>query len=289
MRSTLILGAGYVGEALADFLQAAGERVVACTASPASAAKLGAGKSYPVRACDVSDPAAVQTLREAEGALDHVVLCASSGRGGAERYRAVYLEGARNLVAGFAGAQLTFTSSTSVYAQVDGGWVEEISPAEPSRETGRILREAEEVVLAAGGIVARVAGIYGPERSVLLRRFLAGQAVIEGDGTRWINQAHRDDIVAALAVLRRCSRAPGVYNVCDDRPLTQIECYAWLARHFGRELPPVAAPDFERKRGWTSKRVSNAKLRGLGWSPHFPSFLDAVAAGLEPGASTDSA
>ena len=214
-----------------------------------------------------------------------VLFSASSGRGGAERYRAVYLEGARNLAAVFAGARLLYTGSTSVYAQTDGGWVDESGPAEPDRETGRLLRETEEVVLAAGGTVARLAGIYGPGRSILLRRFLAGQAVIEGDGGRWINQAHRDDIVQALAMLSRTPDAvgPAILNVCDDRPLTQLECYTWLAKHFGRPLPPVAPPDYDRKRGWTNKRVSNARLRALGWAPRFPSFFDAVASGLDPG------
>ena len=75
----------------------------------------------------------------------------------------------------------------------------------------------------------------------------------------------------------------GIFNVCDDRPLTQRECYDWLSRHYARALPPPAPPDYERKRGWTSKRVANARLRSLGWSPLFPSFFDAVQAGLDPG------
>ncbi len=57
----------------------------------------------------------------------------------------------------------------------------------------------------------------------------------------------------------------------------------WLARHFERPLPPAAPPDFARKRGWTNKRVANARLRALGWAPRFPSFFDAVQAGLDPG------
>ena len=96
-----------------------------------------------------------------------LVDCVSSGRGGGpEAYRRVYLEGARNLRAAFRPARFVYTGSTSVYAQVDGSAVDEFSPAAPDRETGRILRETEEVVLAApGGTVARLAGIYGPGRS----------------------------------------------------------------------------------------------------------------------------
>jgi len=122
---------------------------------------------------------------------------------------------------------------------------------------------------------------------VLLRRFLSGQAVLEGDGSRWINQAHRDDIARALATLEGsdAASAPAIFNVCDDRPLTQLECYTSLAGHFQRSLPPGAPPDYDRKRGWTNQRVSNARLRALGWVPRYPSFLAAVEAGLDPGSS----
>ncbi|HET6406631.1 MAG TPA: NAD-dependent epimerase/dehydratase family protein, partial [Chthoniobacteraceae bacterium] len=211
--------------------------------------------------------------------FDAVIHCASSSRGGPDQYRQVYLEGARNLVSAFAPAHLIFTSSTSVYAQVDGSVVTEESPATPLRETGLILREAEDVILNAGGCVARLAGIYGPGRSVLLRKFFAGEAVIEEDGSRYVNQIHRDDAAAALLRLVE-GRASGIYNVADDAPLTQREVYTWLAVHFGKPIPPTGPVNTERKRGVTHKCVSNSKLRALGWSPRYPSFREAVADGL---------
>jgi nucleoside-diphosphate-sugar epimerase len=111
----------------------------------------------------------------------------------------------------------------------------------------------------------------------LLRKFLAGDAVIEGDGERWINQVHRDDIATALlALVERDAR--GVFNVADDEPMTQRVVYAWLAEFFHTPLPPTGPIPTDRKRGWTSKRVSNARLRALGWSPRYPSFRVAVAA-----------
>ena len=192
-----------------------------------------------------------------------------------DRYRAVYRDGARALAEVLAPGVLVFTSSTSVYAQTGGEWVTEESAAEPDRETGRVLRETEELVLAASGVVARLAGIYGPGRSVLLRKFLADEAVIEGDGAKWINQVHRDDIASALVRLVTAN-ARGVFNVSDDEPLTQRAVYEWLALRFHRPLPPSGPIDPNRKRGWSSKRVSNAKLRALGWQPRFPSFFAAV-------------
>ncbi len=275
MPSVVIAGCGFVGLATTRMFHAAGWDVLGLTHSEESAAALG-GENFPVAPCDISDADAVRGIAAQFGEnVDAVIHCASSGRGGADAYRSVYLEGARNLLTAFATARLLFTSSTSVYAQTDGALVDENSPAEPPRETGRLLRETEELVLARGGIVARLAGIYGPGRSVLLRKFFTGEAVIEGDGGRIVNQVHRDDIASALRVLiEKC--AAGIFNISDDTPMPQREIYAWLAQRFARPQPPTGPIDPNRKRGWTSKRVSNAKLRALGWRPVFASFCDAV-------------
>ncbi len=154
-------------------------------------------------------------------------------------------------------------------------WVTEESPAEPLRDTGVILRETEKIVLAHGGIVTRLAGIYGPGRWMLLQKLLDGTAIIEGDGSRWINQIHRDDAAGAIAFLLNDNAMPGIYNVSDSTPLTQLECYRFLAAHFNKPLPPSGPIDINRKRGVTNKRVSNAKLRMLGWEPQFASIRDA--------------
>ena len=273
MPKVLIAGCGFVGLATARLFLERGWEVIGFTHSEESVAKL-AREAFPAFACDIAERTAVQAQAHL-GPFDALVHCASSGRGGAEQYRRVYLEGAQNLAAAFAPASLLFTSSTSVYAQTDGAWVTEESPAQPDRETGRLLRETEDFVVSQNGIIARLAGIYGPGRSVLLRKFFDNTALIEGDGTRWINQAHRDDIASALVHLVH-HRVHGVHNVSDDHPLTQCELYTWLARRFQQALPPSGPIDPHRKRGWTSKRVSNAKLRALGWAPRFPSFYAAI-------------
>lgn len=258
----LLIGHGYLGREVARQFTAAGWEVTACSLSG------GAG----ALACDVGDPAGVARLP----AADFIVHCAASGRGGAEAYRRVYVDGCRNLIETQPGVPLLFTSSTSVYAQCDGSVVTEQSPAQPDRETGRLLREAEDITLAAGGIVARLSGIYGPERSVILKKFLTGAAVIEEDGRRYFNQIHRDDAARALLHLATRGIRGEIFNVCDSTPLTQLECYQALSRIFDRPLPPAGPRDLNRKRGWTHKRVSNAKLAATGWQPHFPCFLDAA-------------
>ena len=278
MPRIIVAGCGFVGLATARLFQGAGWDVLGLTHSPGSAERLTQSELRAV-ATDISQRASVARLNAERGA-DVVIHCASSNLGGAEAYEAVYLRGCENLLAELAPKRFIFTSSTSVYAQTDGSAVTEESTAEPPRETGRILRAAEEVVLENGGIVARLAGVYGPGRSVLLRRFFAGEAVIEGDGLRLINQVYRDDIASALKVLAEAGK-PGIYNVVDDTPMPQRELYAWLAQRFELPLPPEGPITPNRKRGWTSKRVSNAKLRALGWQPRFPSFFAAVEEAAE--------
>jgi nucleoside-diphosphate-sugar epimerase len=269
----VIAGCGFLGEAAAGFFLEAGWRVLGLCATEESAARL-ADRPFPVAVVDISKPIRVPAEWERP---DVVVHCASSGRGGADAYRAVYRDGLEYLRDAFSPRRLIFTGSTSVYSQVDGGWVTEDSPAEPDRETGRILLEAEKIALEAGGVVARLAGIYGPGRSVLLKKFLEGSAVLEAGGNRWINQIHRDDGARALLQLAQHEAAAGIYNVCDDTPTTQREIYGWIADHLNRPLPPEGPADLNRKRGWTSKRISNARLRSLGWSPRYPGYRDALA------------
>jgi nucleoside-diphosphate-sugar epimerase len=178
---------------------------------------------------------------------------------------------------------MLFTSSTSVYAQRDGSWVTEESQTKPARETGRILLETEELVLGHGSIVARLAGIYGPGRSALLSKFLAGAAIIDPRNDRFVNQIHRDDIASALfLLLNRPSPAREIYNVVDDQPILKSHCYHWLAEKLNRPLPPVRKRGGQRKRGDSNKRVSNAKLRGIGWTPRYPSFAEGMEKSILP-------
>ena len=279
MPRILIAGCGYVGQAAADLFHERGWKVEGWTASAQSAGQL-AGKPYAIRAVDVTNPSAVSAVRDE---FDVVLQCASTGGGAAEEYRRIYLEGARNLLRAFPNARPLFTSSTSVYAQKDGEIVDETSPANPAHEKGQILREAEELVLSHRGMVARLAGIYGPGRSFLLRKFLAGEAVLDQERDRFINQAHRDDIVSALFLLaeQRATLGGQIYNVVDDRPILARDAYEWLSAHLQQPLGPgeVAA---ERKRGDSNKRVSNKKLRALGWALRYPNLGVAMTESVLP-------
>src|SRR5215471_13375606 len=183
MPRILIAGCGYVGQASADLFHAAGWSVEGWTHCETSAAGL-ATKPYPVHGVDLSQRAQVA---QRAGAFDAVIHCASSRGGNTESYRRIYLEGALNLLESLPGSKLLFTSSTSVYAQRDGSWVTEESETNPVRETSRILLEAEKLVLDRGGIVARLAGIYGPGRSALLSKFLTGTVTADPENDRFTN------------------------------------------------------------------------------------------------------
>ena len=285
LKRVVILGCGFVGVRAGRLFVKEGWDVIGVTRSRESARRL-AGERFRVVACDITDEVGLSAAKELHDA-DAVISAVSAGRGGGEEeYREIYLQGIRNAIGCLNAGRVLFVSSTSVYGQNDGSWVTEEMPAEPETGTGRVLREAEVVTLAHGGIVARLAGIYGTGRSVILRRFLDGEAVIEGDGGRHMNMIHADDAAGALVHLIARELAAGIYNVADDVPLTQLECYEWLAAHLGRPLPPRGPVEANRKRGITDKRVSNSKLRALGWTLRYPSFQEAVTrdAGLLAGA-----
>lgn len=275
----LIAGCGYVGACAADRLHAEGHRVIGLTHTSESAAALAAKKPWPVQAADISRVEEVRALAAELGDVDVVIHCASSGRGGEESYERVYLKGMQHLVDAFPGAFPLFTSSTSVYPQVHGETVTEATFGDPIRQTGRLLCEAEQVALGAGGAVARLAGIYGPGRSFVLKNLLLGKSGIEVTSEapegRIINQIHRDDAASALVHLAT-KQSPGIFNVADDMPMTQGCCLERLAAMFAQPMPDLRAPDPGRKRGWSHKLVSNAKLRTSGWQPMYPAYFDAL-------------
>jgi nucleoside-diphosphate-sugar epimerase len=282
MPRILIAGCGYVGRATADLFHAASWDAEGWTASKKSAAALST-RPYPVYQVDISNR---DQVAEHPGTFDAVIHCASSRGGGVESYRQIYLNGARNLLDRFVGTKMLFTSSTSVYAQRDGSWVTEESETKPARETGGVLLETEKLVLDRRGTVARLSGIYGPGRSALLSKFLAGTAIIDPEKDRYVNQVHRDDIASALFVLVSGEwQQRQIYNVVDNQPMLQSDCYRWLAERLNRPLPPIRALTEQPKRGGTNKRVSNAKLRSLRWTLQYPTLADGMEKSILPGLS----
>jgi nucleoside-diphosphate-sugar epimerase len=278
MRRVLVAGCGYLGTAVAEQFAEAGWQVIGWRLQKSPVPVLQ--NTICVTAVDLSDP---ESVRRNSFEADIVVHCAGATERNAESYRRVYQTGLANLVASFPQARLIFTSSTSVYPQSDGNWVNEESPAEPLTENGRILRGAEEIALTHGGIVLRVAGIYGPGRSFLLRSVIEGTANVSG-GDRIANQAHRDDISAAIFFLarRETIMPPRIFNVVDDLPAPRSEILKWLSRQLAIPLTDSSAGKEQRKGGDSNKRISNAKLRALGWAPIYPSYVEGFCRSIFP-------
>lgn len=272
MPSVLIAGCGYVGLATADRFHAAGWSVEGWSKSQPQVVR-----PYLLCSVDISDAAQV---RAQSRDFDAIIQCASTHGGDVDLYRSVYLDGARNLAETFPSATILFASSTSVYAQANGEWITEESVTKPARATSQVLLDAERLVLAGGGIVARLGGIYGPGRSALLEKFMRGAIRVETD--YFVNQVHRDDIASALFLLLD-SQMPGVYNVADGNPLLVSECYRWLAEKLGPQRISTDDSHAARKRGNSNKRVDNAKLRRLGWQLSYPTFAEGMEKSVIPG------
>jgi nucleoside-diphosphate-sugar epimerase len=277
----LIVGCGYVGLPLGAELRRAGHDVSGLRRSRAAEADLRAAGIRPLVA-DITNPASLEAL---PGSFDWVVHCIAAGGGGADAYRRVYVDGTRNLLAWLSAQpprRFVYTSSTSVYGQNDGSWVTEESPTEPAAETGGVLLETERLLLEAHHrealpvTILRLAGIYGPNRGYWLKQFVSGAATLTGDGSRFLNMIHRDDVVGAIVTALDRGRPGEIYNVADQEPVTQRDLFHWLADTLNRPMPPSVPPgDALRKRGATDKRISNRKLaEALGYPLLFPTFRE---------------
>jgi nucleoside-diphosphate-sugar epimerase len=278
---TLIVGCGYVGRALGGELARRGHEVFGLRRSAEARDDLKAVGIAPLEA----DITKREDLEKLPVDYDWVVNCVSSTRGGVEDYRTVYLEGTRNLIEWLLTKppkKFVYTGSSSVYGQTDGSEVTENSPTEPSAETAHILVETEKVLSHAAkedfpAVILRVAGIYGPGRGYWFKQFLQEKVRIEGNGERFLNMVHRDDLVGAIIAALEKGREGEIFNVVDDEPVRQLDLFQWLATRLGKELPPFCERDqqAERKRGFTNKRISNARLKSqLGYQFKYPTFRE---------------
>ena len=268
-----ILGAGYVGSALARAAADAQHAVWAVRRSPPAAEH---GVTW--IAADVTQTGILGLPEQ----LDAVVLTVAPGRGPGS-YAATYPPTASTAVAlaQLCGARaLLYTSSTGVYGGRDGVWVTEQSLRRGEGEAQAALIAAEDIILgseAAAPTVLRVAGIYGPGRDPRAR--MAASEQLAQRGEYWVNLAHRDDIVAALLHSCVLPDAPRVLNVSDGSPTPARDVARWLAAASGRDPDAlVFCNDGERSRN--DQRVSNAALVATGWLPRYRSFAEGFTSGL---------
>ncbi len=240
-----VAGAGYIGGALARNLVDAGWEMVALTRNESMGRELERDGIRAIIASLEDD----SWHRQVEGQLDAVWNTVGSGGGGLAGFETSYLGGNRSIArwlgAGVATTDFfAFTGSVSVYPQTDGEWVDENGSTKGCGAGAEILLAAEAVVresfpetVVRG--TCRLAGIYGPNRHLLLNRLLEGSETVPGSPEVWLNLIHQMDAVRALAALPGTKHGPVFsYNLSDGNPGRRGEIVEWLAGELGRPVPP---------------------------------------------------
>jgi nucleoside-diphosphate-sugar epimerase len=266
MAHLLIFGLGYTAGRLAEAMRARGWRVDAT----GSAGNL-----------DFGDGSAVLA---AIGAASHILSSVPPDRtSGADPVLAAYGEA-------LAGANkrgaLFYLSSTGVYGDKAGAWVDEATPTIAETGEGRrnARAEADLAWLRLGARAFRLPGIYGPGRSAL-DRVRAGQARRIDLPGQVFSRVHVDDIVSGVVLALTQDAPQGAYNLGDDYPCSGNEVTEHACRLAGVPLPPLETLEqanlSEMARGFyaENRRVANGKAkRVLGWQPHYPTYVEGLSA-----------
>ena len=280
MSRILIAGCGDVGTALGLMLCEAGHDVFGARRS---ARRL----PDPLRplAVDVTDRGAIERTVPA---VDVVVYAVAAGRRDEEAYRRAYVDGPSALLdvleqRAEPPRRAFFVSSTSVYGERGGAWIDETSPLRPRGFSGESLVAGERRMLASPipATVVRLAGIYGPGRGWLIQRARAG-AECQSDPPRYTNRIHRDDCAGVLAHLVERDEVDGVDDVyvgVDDAPVEECEVMEWLAGRLGAPAPRRVRAGGDATPG-SGKRCSNARLRASGYRLRYPTYREGYAAVL---------
>lgn len=278
IKSLLIVGYGFIGQRVARLAKMAGYDVTATSRKEAKRAEIEAAGCRFLR-FDIN--AAEDRLH----AFDAWVWCPAFDRtAGVSVNEAVVGGLMRALEAAEAAPKhVVFTSTTSVYGQTSGEWVDENSPCEPRTASGQAHVEAENRLLgwaADHGRIAtvlRLSGLYGPERIIRRQAIEAGEP-IACDPDTWLNLVHGDDAASACLHALKSSQS-AIYCISDDRPILRREYYETLARILKAPAPTFAAPRPGEDAG--DKRVSNRKARTeLSWAPTYPDIEKGLTAAI---------
>ncbi len=285
----LIHGCGYTGEAWLRRLVAEGVEVCATSRTPArraALARLGA------HALDPNDGGA---LTLAAAGADGVLVSAPPDVHGCPGLRAM-----ASVLAAASPRWIGYLSTTGVYGDRGGRWVDERSPlqARTPEAARRVAAEAGWRALAETHglplVVFRLPGIYGPGRSPL-DRVREGRAQRLDKPGQVFSRIHVDDLAAALGLSLRRPGAGALFNLCDDEPAAAEAVTACAAHLLGRPVPPLrpfeaaALPPAALRFWGESKRVSNARAKAaLGWRPAYPTYAEGLAAVLTAEAASQS-
>jgi nucleoside-diphosphate-sugar epimerase len=208
-----------------------------------------------------------------------VLVCMAPARG--EDYRSTYLNTAHKISKALTHApslkQIIYTSSTSVYGDLGGDWVDETSCCTPENESGNILLQTEQTLLGCRSeaikvCIFRLGEIFGPGRRIVDRLRKMGNTPLPGNGESYTNLIHIDDIIDALNFALN-HQLDGMYNLCNEVHLQRKEFYNQICQQ--HHLPPLSwDPSLPRLHSG-NKRVSNNKLKSVGFQFSHPDAHDA--------------
>lgn len=267
----LIVGCGDIGHRLAQCLPQVIYEVIGLRRNPPVDASF-----LHYQACDVTNAEELaEVLRQDFSVI--VISMTPSERSDAG-YQRAYVQTCQNLVNGLQAQSLKprlliFVSSSAVYAQMDGGWVDENSLAEPDGFTGKRLLEAEAIIQNSGyaNTIVRFSGIYGPNRNRLIEQVRQGKA---SASEHFTNRIHADDCARSLAHLielnRKGQKLQPIYLATDSAPVPMVEVVTWLAEQMG--VKEFLSETATNERG--NKRCSNQRLLDSGFMFRYPSFKD---------------
>jgi nucleoside-diphosphate-sugar epimerase len=271
MAKILIVGCGSIGLQLANTLSANGHHVTGLKRHPPNL--VTDDVNYFTADITVSNH-----LNDLLIDFEIVYFIVSPDNRNEESYRDIYETGLDNLLSKLSysssPARWIFVSSTSVYGQTQGEWVDELSNSQPANITSQLIRQAEQKLMALStqNIIVRFSGIYGPGREYLLR--LASQSPeIQQDPPYFTNRIHQQDCVSVLAFLCECHLA-GVeleqcYIASDDDPAPMWEVISWLASQMNCQPPGIKTTDDKPD---LNKRCNNQRLKALGYTFKYPTY-----------------
>jgi nucleoside-diphosphate-sugar epimerase len=276
--STLILGCGYSGKAIAAAIAATGARV---TGTSRSDDRLGAIRATGASAM-VFDGAMTPELASALTSATRLILSISPDQGGDPVLPLVadLADAAPNLAWG------GYLSTVGVYGDHDGGWVDEASPCRPvsARSVARLKAEQSwQERFAEAGVplaILRLSGIYGPGRNQI-RTAMAGEARRLVKPGQVFNRIRVEDIAGAALHLAG-KGSGGIYNVTDDEPAPPQDVVAFACRIAGVELPPeqdfatAELTPMARSFYGENKRVANQRIKTLGYRFAFPDYRQSL-------------
>ena len=208
--------------------------------------------------------------------IDQVIYILSANAFNEAAYQQAYVDGVKHLIGGLDSAnnipeRFIFVSSTSVYGQHQGEWVDEGSETRPTGFNGQVMLEAEQQVMRLpGSTIVRFSGIYGPGRNRMINQVKNGQlAPIEP--VIYSNRIHASDCARVLCHLSHYVQLNhNLILASDHQPVTLYELQGWLADQMGMPKQDRQYKPIVRRAG--SKRICNKRLLELGFEFRYPDY-----------------